>query len=57
MPLKGSMVDGAPTRGGLASGKVAGVIGDLPCCADLVDRITAEAATALDRPTGGRTVE
>ncbi|MEU8724278.1 MULTISPECIES: hypothetical protein [Streptomyces] len=57
MPLKGSMVDGAPTRGGLASGKVAEVIGDLPCCADLVDRITAEAATALDRPTGGRTVE
>ncbi|BBJ38518.1 hypothetical protein SSPO_012360 [Streptomyces antimycoticus] len=56
MPLKASMVDGRTDTGVMASGQVAGVIGDLPCCADLVDRIMAEAAAARDRLTGGRTV-
>lgn len=40
----------------MASGQVAGVIGDLPCRADPVYRIMAEAATTLARLTGGRTV-
>ncbi|MCQ8828888.1 NAD(P)H-dependent flavin oxidoreductase [Streptomyces malaysiensis] len=56
MLLKASMVDGRTDTGVMASGQVAGVIEDLPSCADLVDRIMAEATGTLDRLTSGRTV-
>lgn len=39
------MVD--PSEGVLPSGQVAGVIADVPSCADLVDRIIAEAEARL----------
>ncbi|MEV6837003.1 nitronate monooxygenase [Streptomyces sp. NPDC051133] len=47
MLLKASMVEGRTDLGVMASGQVAGLIGDLPSCADLVDRIMAEAQATL----------
>jgi len=47
MLLKASMVEGRTDLGVMASGQVAGVIEDLPSCAELVDRIMAEARGAL----------
>ena len=38
MMLRASMVDGRTDLGTLASGQVAGVIDDLPSCAELIDR-------------------
>ncbi|MDX3227766.1 NAD(P)H-dependent flavin oxidoreductase [Streptomyces sp. ME19-01-6] len=54
MLLKASMVDGRTDSGVMASGQVAGVIEDLPSCAELVERVMAEAAEALDRLTPSR---
>ncbi|MFI9547445.1 NAD(P)H-dependent flavin oxidoreductase [Streptomyces sp. NPDC052016] len=51
MLLKAAMVDGRTDLGVMASGQVAGVIDDLPSCAELVDRIMAEAHAALHRLT------
>ncbi|MFD5515134.1 NAD(P)H-dependent flavin oxidoreductase [Streptomyces sp. NPDC127066] len=47
MLLKSSMVDGRTDLGVMASGQVAGVIEDLPSCAELVERVMAEAGAAL----------
>jgi NAD(P)H-dependent flavin oxidoreductase YrpB (nitropropane dioxygenase family) len=47
MMLRSSMVDGRIDLGTLASGQVAGVIDDLPSCADLVARIMHEAEDVL----------
>ncbi|MFD6551693.1 NAD(P)H-dependent flavin oxidoreductase [Streptomyces sp. NPDC058398] len=47
MLLKSSMVDGRTDLGVMASGQVAGVIEDLPSCAELVGRVMAEAQAAL----------
>ncbi|MFI2207489.1 NAD(P)H-dependent flavin oxidoreductase [Streptomyces sp. NPDC020192] len=47
MLLKASMVEGRTDLGVMASGQVAGLIDDLPSCADLVDRIMAEAQATL----------
>ncbi|MGX7759594.1 NAD(P)H-dependent flavin oxidoreductase [Streptomyces angustmyceticus] len=47
MLLKASMVDGRTDLGVMASGQVAGLLDDLPACAELVDRIMTEAHTAL----------
>ncbi|MEU0834583.1 nitronate monooxygenase [Streptomyces sp. NPDC005969] len=47
MLLKASMVDGRTDLGVMASGQVAGLIDDLPSCAELVDRLMAEARAAL----------
>ncbi|MFJ9587051.1 NAD(P)H-dependent flavin oxidoreductase [Streptomyces acidicola] len=47
MLLKASMVQGRTDLGVMASGQVAGVIDDLPSCAELVDRIMAEAEEVL----------
>ncbi|GES30050.1 nitronate monooxygenase [Streptomyces angustmyceticus] len=47
MLLKASMVDGRTDLGVMASGQVAGLLDDLPACAELVDRIMAEAQAAL----------
>ncbi|MFB7914970.1 NAD(P)H-dependent flavin oxidoreductase [Streptomyces sp. NPDC056061] len=48
MLLKASMVDGRTDLGVMASGQVAGVIEDLPSCAELVERVMAQAHAALD---------
>ncbi|MGW8366185.1 NAD(P)H-dependent flavin oxidoreductase, partial [Streptomyces wedmorensis] len=48
MLLKASMVDGRTDLGVMASGQVAGVIEDLPSCAELVERLMAEARATLD---------
>lgn len=53
MLLKASMVDGRTDLGVMAAGQVAGLIDDLPSCADLVDRVMAEAqATLRGLPVG-----
>ncbi len=51
MMLRASMVDGRTDLGTLASGQVAGVIDDLPSCAELVERVVAQAGEILDRLT------
>ncbi|MER5471564.1 nitronate monooxygenase [Streptomyces sp. NPDC002685] len=48
MLLKSSMVDGRTDLGVMASGQVAGVIEDLPSCAELVERVMAQALATLD---------
>ncbi|MFF8712447.1 NAD(P)H-dependent flavin oxidoreductase [Streptomyces sp. NPDC015184] len=47
MLLKASMVDGRTDLGVMASGQVAGLIEDLPSCAELVERVMAQAHAAL----------
>ncbi|MFF5517393.1 NAD(P)H-dependent flavin oxidoreductase [Streptomyces coeruleorubidus] len=54
MLLKASMVDGRTDLGVMASGQVAGVIDDLPSCAELVERIMKEAEDTLRRLTASR---
>jgi NAD(P)H-dependent flavin oxidoreductase YrpB (nitropropane dioxygenase family) len=49
MMLRASMVEGRTDLGTLASGQVAGVIEDLPSCAELIQRIMAEADAVLER--------
>jgi NAD(P)H-dependent flavin oxidoreductase YrpB (nitropropane dioxygenase family) len=49
MMLRAAMVDGDPDLGVMASGQVAGLIDDLPSCAELIDRIVAEATAVLAR--------
>lgn len=49
MMLRRAMVDGRPDLGIMASGQVAGLIGDLPSCAELVARVMAEAERTLSR--------
>jgi NAD(P)H-dependent flavin oxidoreductase YrpB (nitropropane dioxygenase family) len=49
MLLKAAMVDGRPDLGVMASGQVVGLIDDLPSCAELIDRIMAEASGCLAR--------
>ncbi|MFJ4830903.1 NAD(P)H-dependent flavin oxidoreductase [Streptomyces sp. NPDC088747] len=47
MLLRSAMVDGRTDVGVMASGQVAGVIDDLPSCAELVERIMTEAEETL----------
>jgi NAD(P)H-dependent flavin oxidoreductase YrpB (nitropropane dioxygenase family) len=54
MLLKASMVDGRTDLGVMASGQVAGVIDDLPSCAELVERIMKEAEDTRRRLTASR---
>nr|BFE60714.1 nitronate monooxygenase [Dactylosporangium thailandense] len=49
MLIRNAMVEGRPDAGVMASGQVAGLIDDLPSVAELVERIMAEAETALKR--------
>lgn len=53
MLLKASMVDGRTDLGVMASGQVAGLIDDLPSCAELVDRLMAEARATLQALPSG----
>jgi NAD(P)H-dependent flavin oxidoreductase YrpB (nitropropane dioxygenase family) len=41
--LRAAMADGHPEAGLMPSGQVAGLIDDLPSCAELINRIMAEA--------------
>ena len=50
--LRAAMVDGRAEFGVMATGQVAGVIDDLPSCAELIGRIVAEASAILARMTG-----
>ncbi|MFE6679094.1 NAD(P)H-dependent flavin oxidoreductase [Streptomyces sp. NPDC057729] len=52
MLLNASMIDGRTDLGVMASGQVAGLIDDLPSCAELVDRIMAEAQATLKTLSG-----
>jgi NAD(P)H-dependent flavin oxidoreductase YrpB (nitropropane dioxygenase family) len=55
MMLRAAMVEGRPDLGVMASGQIAGLIEDLPSCAELVDRImteTYETLARLPRPPG-----
>ncbi|MFD5157435.1 NAD(P)H-dependent flavin oxidoreductase [Streptomyces hawaiiensis] len=54
MLLRSAMVDGRTDLGVMASGQVAGVIDDLPSCAELVERIMKEAEETLARLTAVR---
>ncbi|MEW1775792.1 nitronate monooxygenase [Streptomyces sp. NPDC086777] len=54
MLLRSAMVDGRTDLGVMASGQVAGVIDDLPSCAELVERIMKEAEAARERLTALR---
>ncbi|MEV6399502.1 nitronate monooxygenase [Streptomyces sp. NPDC051907] len=47
MLLKASMVQGRTDLGVMAAGQVAGVIDDLPSCAELVERVMTEAKEVL----------
>ncbi len=49
MLLKAATVDGRADLGVMASGQVVGLIDDLPSCAELIDRIMAEADKGLAR--------
>ncbi|MDE0162467.1 MAG: nitronate monooxygenase [Acidimicrobiaceae bacterium] len=49
MLTRAAMVDGDVDAGVLPAGQCVGVVDDLPTCAELIDRIVAEAVDALDR--------
>jgi NAD(P)H-dependent flavin oxidoreductase YrpB (nitropropane dioxygenase family) len=51
MLLKAAMVDGRPDLGVMAAGQVVGLIEDVPSCAELIERIMAEASACLARLT------
>ncbi|HEX9032476.1 MAG TPA: nitronate monooxygenase [Streptosporangiaceae bacterium] len=53
--LRATMVSGLPDAGVMATGQVTGLIDDLPSCAELIDRIMAEATAVLGRLAGGAT--
>lgn len=52
MLLKAALVDGHVDSGVMASGQAVGVIDDLPSCAELIERIIAEAEAVLGALTG-----
>jgi len=45
--LRATMAEGRPAAGLMPSGQVAGLIGDLPSCAELITRIMTEAEQRL----------
>ena len=47
MLLRAAMVEGRPDLGLMSSGQVAGLLDDLPSCAELIGRIVAEAGERL----------
>jgi len=47
--LRAAMVDGRTDVGLMSSGQVAGLIDDLPSCAELIESIMAEAGATLGR--------
>jgi NAD(P)H-dependent flavin oxidoreductase YrpB (nitropropane dioxygenase family) len=55
MLLRAAMVDGRPDLGLMSSGQVAGLIGDLPSCAELIGTVTADAEQRLAMLAGAIT--
>ena len=53
--LRAAMVDGRADLGLMSSGQVAGLIDDLPSCAELIEAITTEAQRCLDQLAAVRT--
>ena len=49
MIIQKAMVEGKPDEGVLPSGQVAGIIDDLPSCADLIGSIVADAEMHFKR--------
>ncbi|MFF8641443.1 NAD(P)H-dependent flavin oxidoreductase [Streptomyces sp. NPDC015345] len=49
MMLKSAMVDGRPDAGVMASGQIAGLIEDVPSCAELIERVMVEAGEVMGR--------
>jgi len=49
MLLRAAMVEGRSDLGVMSAGQVVGLIDDLPSCAELVERIVAEATATLER--------
>ena len=49
MLYRSALLDGDPDLGVMATGQVVGLIDDLPTCAELIDRIIAEAEAVLAR--------
>ena len=49
MLLRAGLVEGRTDAGVLASGQVAGLLDDLPTCAELINTIVRDAETAIDR--------
>ena len=54
--LRAAMVDGRPDLGLMSSGQVAGLIEDLPSCAELIEAIMTGAQGCLDRVATARSV-
>jgi NAD(P)H-dependent flavin oxidoreductase YrpB (nitropropane dioxygenase family) len=54
MLLRAAMVDDRPDLGVMSAGQVVGLIDDVPSCAELIDRIMAEAESTLKRLTTAR---
>jgi NAD(P)H-dependent flavin oxidoreductase YrpB (nitropropane dioxygenase family) len=54
--LRAAMVDGRTDLGLMSSGQVAGLIDDLPSCAELIEAIMREAEACLDRTATVRSV-
>jgi NAD(P)H-dependent flavin oxidoreductase YrpB (nitropropane dioxygenase family) len=54
MLLRAAMVDGRPDLGLMSSGQVAGLIEDLPSCAELITRVMTDAETRLASLTASR---
>ena len=52
--LRAAMVDGRTDLGLMSSGQVAGLIDDLPSCAELIESIMAEAGATLERLAAAR---
>jgi len=52
--LRAAMVDGRTDLGLMSSGQVAGLIDDLPSCAELIESIMAEAGHTLERLAAAR---
>ncbi len=55
MLARTAMQDGDPVRGYLPSGTVAGILTDRPPCAELINRMVAEAEETLERLAKNRT--
>ncbi|GAA2830648.1 NAD(P)H-dependent flavin oxidoreductase [Crossiella cryophila] len=53
MLLRAGLVQGDPAAGVLASGQVVGLLDDLPTCAQLIERLVAEAEEVLRRNNPG----
>ena len=47
--VRTALIEGKPSEGVIPTGQVAGLIDDLPTCAEIIERIMAEAEATLNR--------